>query len=152
MKSRHLARSLAMQTLYSLDFAHRLYDEENKSVYEFLLGSEIPLAGVSEQEEAELEPDIRLYAGLLINGTIENMEQIDGLISRFSKNRSLDRINMVDRNILRISFYSLLYCTDVHPHVVIDEAVKLSQEFSSDRNYKFVNGILDSFVREEGKQ
>lgn len=148
MKSRHLARSLAMQTLYSLDFSHQLYDEEGNSVYETLIGSEIPLAGISDEEENQLEPDIRVYSGLLIQGTIENLSEIDHLIEQYSNNRAIDRITLVDRNILRISFYSLLYCKDVHPHIVIDEAVKLSQEFSSDRNYKFVNGVLDSYSRE----
>lgn len=149
MKTRHLARSLAMQTLYSLDFAHRLYDEQNNPVFEQLLGTEVALAGITEEEENQLEADIRYYSAFLIQGTIENLERIDSLISEYSKNRSLDRINMVDRNILRISLFSLLFCADVHPHIVIDEAVKLSQEFSSDRNYKFVNGVLDSYVRKE---
>lgn len=148
MKSRHLARSLAMQTLYSLDFSHQLYDDEGNSMHEALASADIPFAGISAEEEAQLEMDIRYYASFLIHGTLENLDRIDGLIERYSTNRPLDRINIVDRNILRISFYSLLFCPDVHPHIVIDEAVKLSQEFSSDRNYKFVNGVLDSYARQ----
>lgn len=147
MKSRHLARSLAMQTLYALDFDHKLYDEERNPVNGELAGEPVEFAGVSKEEEAQMEEGIRLYAALLIRGTLENLGRIDALIEQYSTNRSLDRIGMVDRNILRISFYSLLFCPDVHPHIVIDEAVKLSQEFSTDRNYKFVNGVLDSYAR-----
>ena len=67
-------------------------------------------------------------------------------ISDFSYNRPLERIDIVDRNILRLSIYSLLQ-NEVHPHVIIDEAVKLSQDFSTEVNYKFINGILDTFQK-----
>jgi N utilization substance protein B len=69
------------------------------------------------------------------------------LIGEYSTNRPLDRIDIVDRNILRFSIFTLLYAKDIHSHVIIDEAVKLSQEFSSDVNYKFINGILDSMQK-----
>ena len=138
MKSRHLARSIAIQTLYSLDFSNKL--ENTQEV-------EINLSGLSPEEAESLEDDVRIYASFLIRGVLENREEIDQLISLYSKNRTIDRINIVDRNILRISFFTLLYCKEVHPHIVVDEAVKLSLEFSSDRNYKFVNGLLDTYIR-----
>ncbi|MBO4388337.1 MAG: transcription antitermination factor NusB [Spirochaetales bacterium] len=152
MKSRHLARSLAMQTLYALDFSGRFYDSEGKAVYATLLEGDIPLQGVSDSELGQLEQDVLSYSAFLLRGVIENMEQIDALISSYSVNRPLKRIDITDRNILRLSFFTLLYCPDVHPHIVIDEAVKLSQEFSTERSYKFVNGILDSYVRGEMKK
>jgi len=138
MKSRHLARSIAVQTLYSLDFSNKL--ELSQEV-------DINLSGLSPEEAESLEDDVKIYASFLIRGVLENQEEIDQLISLYSKNRTIDRINIVDRNILRISFFSLLYCKEVHPHIVVDEAVKLSLEFSSDRNYKFVNGLLDTYIR-----
>lgn len=151
MKSRHLARSLAMQTLYSLDFACKLYDENLEPVYDNLTEADIQLAGLSEAEFEALEQDVKIYSSYLVKGTLENLAQIDSIITEFSTKRTLDRINMVDRNILRISFYTLLYCQDVFASIAIDEAVKLSQEFSSDRNYKFVNGVLDSYVRSKNQ-
>ncbi len=144
MRSRHKARQLAIQTLYALDFNKRLTLDDIPPQF----------SGVTEEEFENFEEDVKLYAAYLIRGTIENLEEIDALISRFSLNRPIDRIDFVDRNILRISVFSLLYA-NVHPHVIIDEAVKLSQDFSSEVNYKFINGILDAmnkqiFTKREG--
>ena len=105
------------------------------------------LAGYSKEEEERLEPEVVLYAFFLINGVLEHLDEVDELISRFSTRRAIESINIVDRNILRISFFSLLYCKDIPVHSVIDEAVKLSQEYSNEVSYKFVNGLLDSAVR-----
>lgn len=139
MKSRHLARAIAVQTLYSLDFNGRLY---TCSVpYSDLF------AGYTQQEQDKLEIDVSLYASFLINGVLSRLNEIDEVINRFSSKRSLENISLVDRNILRVSFYTLLYCTDIHPNIVIDEAVKLSQEYSTEVNYKFINGLLDTAVR-----
>ena len=137
MRSRHKARELAIQTLYAMDFN----DELDLS--------KIPrtLSAVTDDEYENFEEDVRIYAMYLIRGTLENLEEVDRLISQFSLNRPIDRIDYVDRNILRISVFSLLYA-NVHPHVIIDEAVKLSQDFSSEVNYKFINGILDAMNKQ----
>ena len=137
MKTRHKARELAVQTLYALDF--------NKE----LDGTHVPdmFSGTTEAEYAELEDEVKLYGMYLVKGTLENLEQINELISKFSLNRPLERIDMVDRNILRMSVFCLLY-GDIHPHIVIDEAVKLSQDFSTEVNYKFINGILDTMQKQ----
>ena len=137
MKTRHKARELAVQTLYALDF--------NKE----LDGTHVPdmFSGTTEAEYAELEDEVKLYGMYLVKGTLENLEQINELISKFSLNRPLERIDLVDRNILRMSVFCLLY-GDIHPHIVIDEAVKLSQDFSTEVNYKFINGILDTMQKQ----
>ncbi|NLZ76338.1 MAG: transcription antitermination factor NusB, partial [Spirochaetales bacterium] len=111
--------------------------------------SKIPttFSAVTEDEYERFEEEVRIYAMYLIRGTLEHLEEVDRLISRFSLNRPLERIDYVDRNILRISVFSFLYA-NVHPHVIIDEAVKLSQEFSSEVNYKFINGILDAMNKQ----
>ncbi len=94
-----------------------------------------------------MEQDVVLYATFLINGVLEHLNEIDEMINRFSSKRSIENINIVDRNILRISIYTLLYGKEVHPSIVIDEAVKLSQEYSTEVNYRFINGLLDTAVR-----
>ncbi len=137
MRTRHKARELAIQTLYALDFNRILSKEHIPELF----------SGITEAEYADLEEDVKLYAHYLVQGTIENLEQVDELISRFSLNRPLERIDMVDRNVLRISVYSLLY-GDIHPHIIIDEAVKLSQDFSTEVNYKFINGMLDTMQKQ----
>jgi transcription antitermination protein NusB len=137
VKSRHKARELVLQTLYALDFNGQLRE-----------GFPQDFPGLSEAEIALLEPDLIIFARFLIMGTLEHIDEVDEMISRFSTNRPIERIDIVDRNILRFSIFSLLYVKDIHSHVVIDEAVKLSQEFSSEVNYKFINGILDSIQKQ----
>src|SRR5690554_6531871 len=99
MRSRHKARELAIQTLYAMDFNQDLRLESIPSTF----------SAVTDDEYENFEEDVRIYAMYLIRGTLENREEIDSLISRFSLNRPLDRIDYVDRNILRISVFSLLY-------------------------------------------
>lgn len=137
MRTRHKARELAIQTLYALDFNSTMAKENIPKQF----------SGITDSEYAELEEDVKLYAHYLIQGTIENLDQVDELISQFSLNRPLDRIDIVDRNVLRISVYCLLY-GDIHPHIIIDEAVKLSQDFSTEVNYKFINGMLDTMQKQ----
>ena len=139
MKSRHLARAIAVQTLYSLDF--------NGRIHETSVPYSEPFAGYTKAEQDALEIDVVLYATYLINGVLEHLPEVDEMISRFSSKRSIENINLVDRNILRLSIYTLLYCKDIHPNIVIDEAVKLSQEYSTEVNYRFINGLLDTAVR-----
>ena len=139
MKSRHLARAIAVQTLYSLDF--------NGKIHDCVLPYSEPFAGYTKAEQEALEVDVVLYATYLINGVLEHIPEVDEMISRFSSKRSIENINLVDRNILRLSIYTLLYCKDIHPNIVIDEAVKLSQEYSTEVNYRFINGLLDTAVR-----
>ena len=138
MKSRHLGRELALSTLYALDF--------NGELKEGIGPVEFPT--LSEEEREQLDPETILFARYLIAGTIDHLEEIDGWISRFSINRPIDKIDCIDRNILRMSVFSLLYMQDIHTNVVITEAVRLSQEYSREVNYKFINGILDSMRKE----
>lgn len=139
MKSRHLARAIAVQTLYALDFNDRIHECE--------LPYSEGFAGYTKEEQDALEAEVVLYASYLIDGVLAHLSEIDEMINRFSSKRSIENINLVDRNILRLSIYTLLYSKDIHPNIVIDEAVKLSQEYSTEVNYRFINGLLDTAVR-----
>ena len=134
---RHRARELATDTLYSLDFNSNLPPVGDWELFQ----------GLSYEEISELTEETRIYAQFLINGTLDHLEEIDDLISGYSHKRSIDKIDTVDRNILRISFFQLLYDKETHPTIVIDEAVKLSQELSNDVSFKFINGILDTYSK-----
>ena len=134
---RHRARELATDTLYSLDFNSNLPPVGDWELFQ----------GLSDEEISELTEETRIYAQFLINGTLDHLEEIDDLISGYSHKRSIDKIDTVDRNILRISFFQLLYVNETHPTIVIDEAVKLSQELSNDVSFKFINGILDTYSK-----
>lgn len=136
--SRTRAREIAVSTLYSLDFNHNLDADTDL----------LSFPGMSEEEMQSLSEEETTYARLLIRGTLENLSQVDGIISSYSINRPLDKISIVDRNILRISIFQLLYQKDTPAAVVIDQAVKLSQALSNDVSYKFINGILDKFVKD----
>lgn len=107
-------------------------------------------SGITDEEYNLLEDEVKLYGMYLVRGgTLENLEKIDDLISKFSLNRPLERIDIVDRDILRMSVFCLMFGGDIHPpHIIIDEAVKLSQDFSTEVNYKFINGILDAMQKQ----
>lgn len=107
---------------------------------------------VSSQEE-EKNPsvnDSEAFARLLVAGTIEHVTEIDELIKKHLDSWEFSRISKVDLAILRISVYPLLYQKDLHPSIVINEAVDISKEFGSDDSYKFVNAILDNIKKEIG--
>ena len=137
--AKHEARALAVETLYALDFNDRL-DDENVDL--------TLLPGKTEVEMSGLSDETVFYARYLIRGVLDNRHRIDETISRYSINRPLEKISIVDRNILRISFFQLLYQKEIPSAVVIDQGVKLSQVLSNDVSYKFINGILDKFVKD----
>ena len=103
---------------------------------------------MSDEEVESLSDSVKIYSRFLIEGTIAHLEECDSLIRRYSNNRSIDMIDTVDREVLRISFFQLLYDKETHPTIVIDEAVKLSQELSNDVSFRFINGVLDAYVKE----
>ena len=139
---RHRDREIAVSTLYSLDFNGSLSPDAEFD----------PFQGMNEEEVASLDEDDKVFIRFLIYGTIENLKAIDALISKYSLNRPIERIDFVDRNILRIAFYQLAFSRDVHPAIVIDEAVKLSQELSNDVSFRFINGILDAYRKDNLKE
>lgn len=81
---------------------------------------------------------------MMVLGTIENITEIDKAIQANLDNWVIERLNSVDKAILRLSVYSLLYQKDTPPPIVIDEAINLAKGFGTDDSYKFVNAVLDS--------
>ena len=80
----------------------------------------------------------------LVNGVLETRGEIDTLIERFSKNWEIHRMSCVDRNVMRIAVYELLYCEDIPPKVSINEAVDVGKKFGTEESGAFINGIMDS--------
>lgn len=105
-------------------------------------------------EAAELPPPtaqeaaVRLFADPLIRGTIEHRAELDARLLKYAKNWDLPRMANVDRNILRLAMYEMLYREDIPPVVSINEAVDIAKKYSTDDSGKFVNGILDSLRKE----
>lgn len=100
-------------------------------------------------EKVELPPptphesSVRLFAEPLIRGAIENRDKVDAEIIRHAKNWDINRMAVVDRNILRLAVYEMLCREDIPPVVSINEAIDIAKKFSTDDSGKFVNGILD---------
>jgi transcription antitermination protein NusB len=94
------------------------------------------------------EAAMRLFAEPLIRGTLEHRTEADELIKKHAQNWDLHRIAAVDRNILRLAIYEMLYREDIPPVVSINEAVDIAKKFSTQDSGKFVNGILDKIKGE----
>jgi N utilization substance protein B len=100
-------------------------------------------------EKAELPPPstdeaaVRLFAEPLIRGVIEHRDDLDEQIRNYAENWDLKRMAAVDRNILRLAIYEMVYRQDIPPVVSINEAVDIAKKFSTQDSGKFVNGLLD---------
>jgi len=128
MHQRRKAREIALQVLYELDV---LNITVNEAVRLFWNNFDAP-------EES------KKFSTLLIEGTWDKREQIDGLISSCSENWSLARMSRVDRNILRMAVYELLHCPDIPPKVTLNEAIDIAKLYGSENSGSFINGILDA--------
>ena len=80
----------------------------------------------------------------LVNGVMGTKDELDDLIERFSKNWDIKRMSGVDRNVMRIAVFELIYCDDIPPKVTINEAVDIGKKFGTEESGAFINGILDS--------
>lgn len=116
------------------------------------------LAGAEDDEPDGSIPDkpkesVRLFAEKLIRGTLDSLVEVDRLITASADNWRLDRMSLVDRNILRLAVYETRFAEPpVPPAVVIDEAVELAKRFGTVESGRFVNGILDHIFQADLKQ
>jgi len=88
------------------------------------------------------------FAEQIVLGVLEHGREIDRLIERYSENWRLHRMNIVDRNILRMATFELLYCNEIPPKVTINEAIDLGKRYGSEDSGSFINGILDRIQKE----
>ena len=93
------------------------------------------------------EPKLCAFATALVGGVLEHQPRIDSLISEVAENWRLDRMAAIDRNILRLGAFELLYCDDVPTKVAINEALELAKRYSTAQSSRFVNGILDRVLQ-----
>ena len=138
MGTMHRARVLAFQIIYSWDFS-------KKSDPELLFSS------AKELSPDEFDASSEAYVKLTVCGTLENIQTVDKAIKDHIKNWNFDRISRIDLAILRLSVYGLLFQKDTDGKIIINEAVKLAQEFGGDDSYRFVNGVLDAIYKENDK-
>lgn len=100
----------------------------------------------------EISDDIRDFAVLIIRGVIENLERIDSLISTYSKNWRPERLTVIDKSILRLAIYEMLYIEDIPTVVTINESIELGKTFGGENSGQFINGILDAVKKNELKE
>ena len=132
MGSRRKARECALQMLFQWDITHDLIEQIAVTFWE-------------AQDEAE---DNRNFAEILASGTVDHVERIDALIVKHAENWRLDRMAVVDRNLLRLATYEFLYDAGTPKSVVINEAIEIARRFSAQESPQFINGILDSIRKE----
>jgi len=140
MASRHLSRSIAMQTLYEWDFSGKKETDPNS---------------ILERNVAEFAPGTGDFSFIknLIDGVIEKQYQLDDVIEKAAPEWPIDKIAIVDRNILRVGLYELLFSDrkQVPAKVAINEAIELAKSFGGETSGKFVNGVLGAVYKELGE-
>jgi len=137
MSSRHLARSIVLQSLYELDFRR----EKNPDL-EKILEKDIEEFG---QGLEEIE-----FMKRLAKGVSEHRPHIDEIIKKSAPEWPIEQITIVDRNVLRIGIYELLFGdkSEVPPKVAINEAIELAKSYGGESSGRFVNGVLGTIYRE----
>ncbi len=139
MSNRHLARTIALQTLYQWDF-NRAKKEEGKQLLSYNF------------KELAPEFDDHGFAKHLVEGIIDNLATIDNLIVEYAPEWPLDQITTVDRNILRIGIFEMLFDTDIPDKVAINEAIELGKSFGGSSSGKFINGVLGTLYKDKAEQ
>jgi len=130
MRKRTKSREIALKALYRVDISKEPLSE----VLDDILGR-------------ERDKDIKKFAQELTTNTLDNISVLDGLITKHALNWKLDRMAAIDRNILRLAGYELLFCSNIPPKVSINEAIELAKKYGDQDSGKFVNGILDKITR-----
>ncbi len=128
MGTRRQARELAMQALFYMD----MQNNASLKMLEHFCGNFHP------------SKKARPFFLKLVNGVLEAKSELDSLIERFSMNWKINRMSCVDRNVMRIAVYELLYCDDIPVKVSINEAVDVGKKFGTEGSGAFINGIMDS--------
>ncbi len=128
MGDRRKARELAIKVLFSLDFGTCAPEE----AFELIC------------KNFDISKKIRSFSKELVMGVWGHIKEIDDIISKASKNWRIDRMSKVDKSIIRLATYEILFRDDIPPKVSINEAVELGKKFGNETSYGFINGILDN--------
>lgn len=137
--SRRLARQMALQTLFQLEFSQNTVDDA--------------FGAVQREQEEKVTKNSTDYAGLLINGILSNKEKIDELVSSYAKDWDISRLNKVDLSILRTAIYEMDFAEElISPNIAINEAVEIAKLYGDDESPRFINGILGKIAKASSKK
>lgn len=128
MGQRRKAREYALQGIYM----HEVANTPTEDVVKF------------DWTDVDLSDEIREFASKLVKGTLERINQIDDVIRKHSKNWTPERLSAIDRSILRLAIYEMIYLDDIPEVVTINESIELGKTFGGENSGQFINGILDA--------
>ncbi len=140
--NRHLGRIIALQTLYEEEF--------RRDAVDVAFDLEEVLARNIERY-SEMVDDVS-FIRALVNGVLKHIDELDVALQPIAPEWPIDQIARMDRIVLRIGLYELLYTQDVPPKVVINEAVELAKAFGGENSSKFVNGVLGTVLRQRSPE
>ncbi|MDD5006151.1 MAG: transcription antitermination factor NusB [Candidatus Omnitrophica bacterium] len=137
MRKRTQAREIALKILYQIDVVPQ---DAKKAAEDFF------------SYDQDSDSEIKEFANKLISGTLDSLETLDKKIAEFAANWELDRMAVVDRNVLRLACFELMFLADIPSKVTINEAVDLAKKYGGIDSGKFVNGILDKINKTDIKK
>ncbi len=130
--SRRLARQVAFQTLFQIDLSK----------------SDVESALAQRLDTVELSQENRDYVTTVVRGVYQQVHALDAQISMISKAWEVHRLGFIDRSILRLAIYEIVFMDGIPVGVAVNEAVELAKEFGDDESPRFINGLLGTVVRE----
>jgi len=126
MGGRRVSREVSLKVLFQVDLVHANIEEALKHAF----------------ENDNYSDDVKEFTLTLVKGVMSNLAEIDKVIKNYTNNWSLDRITNIDRSILRIAIYEILYLQNIPKSVSINEAVELAKKYGTRSSFSFVNGVL----------
>lgn len=137
-ESRHYLRRCALQAIVSLEFG-----QEPIQAAQF---------AYCYDDEGEQEVELPLFLLNLVTGVSDVREEIDTqLMTRLKAGWTLERLTLIDKNIMRLGLFEILHCKETPDRVAVNEAIELAKEFSDPASAKFINGVLSQFIEKEGE-
>jgi len=138
MRKRTFARECALKILYRIEISKESVEASLKDFWS-------KSADLADKESHD-------FTETLVKGTYENLAAIDGMISKYTDNWSISRMAVIDKNVMRMCTYEMLYRDDIPLNVSINEAIELAKKYGDVDSGKFVNGILDKIKKTECKK
>lgn len=138
MRKRTKAREYVLQMLYQVEITRGNWQETLENFWQ-------------GNEHKDIPGELKDFSAQLLGGVVNHMQEIDKKISKYAANWQLERMAFVDRNIMRLGCFELLFRQDIPPKVAINEAVELAKKYSGVESGKFVNAILDQVKIEKEK-
>lgn len=139
MSQRHLSRAITLQSLFMWDF-----NDEDTAHLNFFIDYNL--------KKIECEACDRTFIENLAGNVVKHQTELDPIINTYAKEWPVERLTIIDRNILRMAIYEMLHSEDVPTKVALNEAVELAKEYSGNSSKKFVSGVLGALYDERFKQ